>query len=269
MKQLSLILLLSLFSVSQISPQQSAPEKQVWTDGLGNVFVPSNGGYFQVANVGHCSMYTTTQDQQTVVCQVAEPVESNSSTETPPLPIIHRLEIFQRGGAKLSIVTGAPILEWHLWDNDRLVAVFSGSQSGQGTYSLYELATARMMQTLAEPQDKSTLPQWAKGRGQIEDESVSTGKAVTEERTLWVAKVLRQIQQFKPGMKREDLWKAFTTEGGISNRFQRTFVYAECPYIKVEVHFKAANDPENALKEDSEDIIESISKPYLQWSVMD
>ena len=167
----------------------------------------------------------------------------------------------------MSIETGTPIQEWHLWDNDRFVAVFSGSQPGQGTYSLYELATARMMQTLPEPAAKGTLPQWAKDRGQIEDESVSAGKAAAEERMRWIAKVMREIQQIKPGMKREDLSKIFTTEGGMSTRLQKTFVYIDCPYIKVTVTFKAVDEKRNV--ENPEDIIESISGPYLQWTIAD
>ena len=70
-------------------------------------------------------------------------------------------------------------------------------------------------------------------------------------------------------MKRQDLLKVFTTEGGLSTRFQRTYVYAECPYIKVNVRFKAASDEGNVVAEEPDDIIESISQPYLGWSAMD
>jgi len=70
-------------------------------------------------------------------------------------------------------------------------------------------------------------------------------------------------------MRRKDLLVVFTTEGGISNRFQRTYVHVECPYIKVNVRFKAASNEGDGLKENPEDIIESISAPYLAGSVMD
>lgn len=70
-------------------------------------------------------------------------------------------------------------------------------------------------------------------------------------------------------MQRKDLSDIFTTEGGISNRFQRTYVYVECPYIKVVVKFNGASDETNALKEDPDDTIESVSQPFLQWSTMD
>jgi hypothetical protein len=70
-------------------------------------------------------------------------------------------------------------------------------------------------------------------------------------------------------MTRQDLLKVFTTEGGVSTRFQRTYVYSACPYIKVNVQFKLAKSEENAMEENPDDIIDSISQPYLAGSVMD
>jgi hypothetical protein len=81
--------------------------------------------------------------------------------------------------------------------------------------------------------------------------------------------VLRQIGKFKPGMRRKDLLKVFTTEGGLSTQTQRTYVYIECPYIKLTVHFKASSNESAEIPDDPDDIIESISQPYLQWGVYD
>jgi len=81
--------------------------------------------------------------------------------------------------------------------------------------------------------------------------------------------VFGKIHEIKPGLRRRDLLKRLTTEGGISNRFQRTYVYGECPYIKVNVRFKAVGDAANALKENPQDIIESVSEPYVQWTIVD
>jgi hypothetical protein len=93
--------------------------------------------------------------------------------------------------------------------------------------------------------------------------------ALAQERKYWIARFLRQIDEIEPGMQRKALGNLLTTEGGISNRFQRTYVYVECPYIKVNIKFKAANDANDALKEDPDDIIESVSQPFLQWSTTD
>jgi hypothetical protein len=39
-------------------------------------------------------------------------------------------------------------------------------------------------------------------------------------------------------MTRSDLLKVFATEGGLSWSTQRTYVYRQCPYIKVDVKFE-------------------------------
>ena len=74
------------------------------------------------------------------------------------------------------------------------------------------------------------------------------------------------------GMIRADLLKVFVTEGGISTPFNRTYVYRECPYIKLDVEFEplGSRDFEGRVtSETNEDVIKKISKPYLEWSVMD
>jgi hypothetical protein len=91
----------------------------------------------------------------------------------------------------------------------------------------------------------------------------------------WVAEVLKRMQTIKPGMTRQTLLTAFTTEGGLSTGLQRTFVSRDCPYFKVDVEFQAVGRPnrdENGrvtLVEGDEDIILKLSTPYLQFSVMD
>jgi len=76
-------------------------------------------------------------------------------------------------------------------------------------------------------------------------------------------------------MTRGDLLKVFRTEGGESTRLQRTFVSRDCPYFKVDVEFRAAGGPDRdnarfvTLVKDNRDIIIKVSKPYLQFSIMD
>ena len=91
----------------------------------------------------------------------------------------------------------------------------------------------------------------------------------SEEHTKWIASVIDSIQTIKPGMTREELLKIFTTEGGLSHRRQRTYVYKQCPYIKVRVDFEAAANPHDALTEMPEDRIVKISVPFLQYGVAD
>jgi transcription elongation factor GreA-like protein len=83
----------------------------------------------------------------------------------------------------------------------------------------------------------------------------------------WLFKAVVRMQTIKPGNTRADLFKVFTGEGGLSANTQCAYVYRTCPYIKVMVHFRLANKAK--YEEDPKDIIVKISKPYLQWSIMD
>jgi hypothetical protein len=244
--------------------QNTGYNKEAELDEKGNIFVSSDAGkLIWMADTGHCSEGIFATDKQTVGCMVA-----TTTDVFPPAPSL-KLEIYLKGGEKRTIEPGAPILDWHFCEEGREVAVHSGLNVRQGTYTLYESATARVIEKLAEPANEKTLPRWAKSQAQIQDEAVSMSAAPTQERTYWIAKVLRQIEKIEPGTQRKDLVGIFTTEGGLSNRFQRTYVHVDCPYIKVNVRLKAARDEANALKEDPDDTIDSVSQPFLQWSTMD
>lgn len=96
--------------------------------------------------------------------------------------------------------------------------------------------------------------------GSAEDKQVFTAK---------VAEILKDCQQLKPGMTRADLLKVFTVEGGLSNAKQRIYVHQFCPYLKVDVRFTLTETNQSVLTELPTDQISSISKPYLDWSIMD
>jgi hypothetical protein len=104
---------------------------------------------------------------------------------------------------------------------------------------------------------------------QVEDESVPESVELKQQRTAWIAKVLRQLGTIHPGMTRKDLSSVLKTEGGMSTRFQRTYVSRECPYIKMTLRFKAAEGDTDAINEKPEDIVISVSGPYLGWSILD
>jgi len=96
-----------------------------------------------------------------------------------------------------------------------------------------------------------------------------TNQVSAHQHNQWIAKVLKEIQTVNIGMTRISLLKVFTTQGGISNRHQRTYVHKECPYIKVDVEFKSVGNKQDKLKELPKDVIVKISRPYLQWSIKD
>jgi hypothetical protein len=52
----------------------------------------------------------------------------------------------------------------------------------------------------------------------------------------------------------------------MSTRLWRKYVYKECQYIKVDVKFKAIDN--DKAEEKPGDVITEISKPYLEWSIV-
>jgi hypothetical protein len=261
------LLLGAALAPTGVTQQEPKPDytTEAGIDSDGNVYVSSDEGKpLKMARVAHCVEAKFADDKQTVGCSVArgttKPEETMQSL---------RLEIYLRNGKKKIIETETPMMDWHFWRDGKQVAVYWRLTDGKEHYALYDSASARLIEELAGTSDEGLLPEWAKSRAQLQDESVPMGDDYAMERTRWVAKVLRQIAKIEPGMKRRDLLKVLTTEGGLSTRFHRTYVYSECPYIKVNVWFKAANNEGNGVDEDPDDTIESISQPYLAWSAKD
>jgi hypothetical protein len=95
--------------------------------------------------------------------------------------------------------------------------------------------------------------------------SVAPHSGIDAEHTKWIASAMTSMQSIKGGMTRTDLLTVFAEEGGLSTPSQRTYVYQQCPYIKVDVKFAAASPSE----EQPTDKIIQISQPYLAWTVAD
>ncbi|HXH70788.1 MAG TPA: hypothetical protein VNI60_10715 [Pyrinomonadaceae bacterium] len=83
-----------------------------------------------------------------------------------------------------------------------------------------------------------------------------------------VTDALAGIEKIKVGMKRRDLDKMFSVDGGISSITER-FVYEKCNFIKVEVKFKFVDKSDKFPKGNPEDEIIEISKPYLEHPFYD
>lgn len=106
--------------------------------------------------------------------------------------------------------------------------------------------------------------------------SASPEPCAAQDHETWLTQVLEKMETIKPGMTRSDLLKVFRTDGrgrefisagpGLSTVLRSTFVSQDCPSCKVVVEFKAKERPVGFVTsvEDSQDIIVTISKPYLQ-----
>lgn len=88
---------------------------------------------------------------------------------------------------------------------------------------------------------------------------------IDEEQTKWIDHALRAMQRIRVGATRSELLEVFTSEGGLSTPSQQTYVYRQCPFIKVDVRF-AVSSREAELPTDK---IVVISRPYLDWSIAD
>lgn len=91
----------------------------------------------------------------------------------------------------------------------------------------------------------------------------------TTEHTEWVSQSLREMQTIERGMTREELLQVFIEEGGISTRFERRFAYRHCPYIKVDVKFEPVGASDDKLTNYPKDKVKEVSKPFLEWSIVD
>ena len=97
----------------------------------------------------------------------------------------------------------------------------------------------------------------------------------SQDNRAWVSHALQKMETIRAGMTREQLLKVFTTEGGLSTGLNRRFVSQDCSYFKVDVEFKAVgragrnDDGRVTLLEDPRDIITKISRPYLQFDIVD
>ena len=103
--------------------------------------------------------------------------------------------------------------------------------------------------------------------------------------------VRQQIAELHPGMTRAGVLELFGTEGGLSSRFQHTYVWkgpsvgsqlikVDVEFVPKEVHFQWVNgaaiviDPGELYRttsqtEATDDVIVRISPPYLAYSVLD
>jgi hypothetical protein len=258
MKTAPLVLGLSfLAAASAPALHQAAPRRgnHATIDPDGAVYVSSDSGaLIKMAPADYCNEVHGAVDQQTLGCRVAGTAAINVPEPTMTL------EIYRRNGIKVVIRPGNPIGEWRFWKDGEEVSVSTFPKAGNEIHLLYDSSTGKLLEKVTEGPDRASLPQWAKDRGQLQDESVPESAELDAERTEWIAKVMREIGRVKPGMRRSDLSPTLTGEGGLSTRSWRVYVYRGCAYIHVRVEFTPVDD---STDESPNDTITSISTPFL------
>lgn len=96
--------------------------------------------------------------------------------------------------------------------------------------------------------------------------NVRSGQQLDEEHTRWIQQVVHSFQTIKPGMKRREILRVFTEDGGLSTRSQQRYVYKTCRYIKVDVEFSPID---RGTHESPDDTIVKVSRPYLEYPAFD
>ncbi len=87
-----------------------------------------------------------------------------------------------------------------------------------------------------------------------------------QDHTEWLREFLVRVESLRPGATRSELLEVFRAEGGLSTRWSRTYVYNDCKFVKVNVRFKPTD---SGRFESPEDVITEISKPFVEWSILD
>jgi hypothetical protein len=82
-----------------------------------------------------------------------------------------------------------------------------------------------------------------------------------------VHRAMSATAQIKPGMKRKDVEKAFSEDGGLSFNGEGRYVFKECPLIKIKVKFSGVSGAKG--KESPDDIVADVSPPYMEAPMKD
>ena len=227
------------------------------------VLIGKDGHRAMLAEHGHCNEGSGNPKNQFFACAVSRGVGDQGYRP------VFQIEVYLPDGHKLILEPGGAIREWHLWNDYRQISVSFDTRYAHQAHALYDARTGKLLRQLDDPADPSQLPQWAKSRLQIDNESVPMDQRSQEIRKRWITKALIQIGTIKPGMHRRDLDTLFRMDGGLQfNSDTGRYDLKECPSIKVDVHFvsKPKSEP---FRLDPIDIIESISKPYLEFPFAD
>lgn len=83
-----------------------------------------------------------------------------------------------------------------------------------------------------------------------------------------VKEALDDSLHIKVGMTRREVEKYFSPDGGLQSFSTTRYVYLKCEFINVNVSFKSAVRG-SRISGSPDDIVESVTKPYLEYPVAD
>jgi hypothetical protein len=90
--------------------------------------------------------------------------------------------------AGLLLDPGGAIMRNDVLESGHQVVISSQAPSGRDRARSHDGQSGSVIERIPNPVDLSQLPQWAKSRAQIDDESVPTGPRCCEEHDKWMAR---------------------------------------------------------------------------------
>ena len=84
-----------------------------------------------------------------------------------------------------------------------------------------------------------------------------------------IKEVLEVAGNLKEGSIRSEVERDFTLDGGIQFRGTSRYMFKKCHFIKIEVTFSKDERAGTWIDGSPEDRVVTVSKPYLEYPVMD
>ena len=84
-----------------------------------------------------------------------------------------------------------------------------------------------------------------------------------------VSQALDAIAHIKGDATRAEIEREFIQDGGIFSRDHTIYTYRRCPYIKIVITFSLDQTSNNFAAGSSRDVMNAISKPYLEYPIKD
>lgn len=81
------------------------------------------------------------------------------------------------------------------------------------------------------------------------------------------AEALEAFAKVRPGMTRADVERHVARDGGGQFPSPTRYVYPKCNYLKIDVAFD--DDPENDEALSASDRVASVSRPYVEYPMLD
>lgn len=91
-----------------------------------------------------------------------------------------------------------------------------------------------------------------------------------QDHTTFLQEAILSVARIHPGSTRAEVEEEFTMDGGMQFVVPSRYVLKKCPYIKVDIEFKASDGgklqfDESSGKHSPSDLVVKVGRPYLEY----